>query len=103
MIFEMKKLLLAIISDGFYGAGVQSRLAFFFFFFVFGLFIDVGVPMLVVANEVVGSFRPASIAVDALPIYIKFSDHVVGPLVRLFCHVRLFYEMEGRTVNQIPE
>ena len=76
-------------ADGFYGTGLKGHLALLFFLRARGLLEHERVAMLIISGEVIRSFGPTGIAVDALVIHIKLTGLIVGPFFRDVSHTTL--------------
>src|ERR1043166_7448959 len=71
----------AVIADCFDRATFHRFLAKGFFFRALRLFVNVGMPAVIVALEIGGGGFTAQIAVDALIIDKKFSSYVFGVFI----------------------
>lgn len=78
--------LFAVVADCLDRAAVHGFLAQLGFFVVLRLFVDVGMPTVVVSREVGGGRLPAKVAVDALIVDVKLSSDVFRILVRYISH-----------------
>jgi hypothetical protein len=87
----------AIVPDGFHRAPFHCLLAESFLLSVRGLFVHVGMTLLVVRGEVTGRCFTAQIAIDALIIHVKPPGNVLRKLVCEVCHNRL-----GSLCSELP-
>jgi hypothetical protein len=69
------------VADGFHGAAFHGFLAQRLLLRRLGLFVNVGVPAIVIAGEIARSGFAAEIAVDALVIDVEFACDVLGIFV----------------------
>jgi hypothetical protein len=80
------KTLPAVVTDCFDWTAFHRFLAKGFLFRRRGLFVDVGMPAIIVAFEIGRSRFPAEIAIDALFIDVEFSGNVLGVFSRSIRH-----------------
>lgn len=66
-----------VVADSFDRAGVESFLAKLKLFGSFGLFVNVGIAVLVVSGEIGRRSITANVAIDALRINVKFAPGVI--------------------------
>jgi hypothetical protein len=79
-------LVVAVVTDRFHGAAFHGFHAARGFFFILGLFEEVGITAVIVAGEIVRSRFAAEIAVDALIVHVKFALNVIFVAVVVFSH-----------------
>src|SRR5690348_2311706 len=76
-----KGLFYSIVPDRLYRTCIEGFLAELQLFRALGLFVDVGISVLVIAAEVCRRSVAADIAVDTLAVDIKFAGRVIGEFV----------------------
>jgi hypothetical protein len=81
-----RALLLSVVADGFYGAGVHGFLALRLFFLARRLAEDEGEGLLLVALKVVGGGDPANVAIDALRVHVVLAGDILGKPVSRVGH-----------------
>jgi hypothetical protein len=70
-------LLFSVISNRFHRASFLRLVAKGFFFRVFGLFLHVGIPAIIVSRKIRRSRFTAEVTINALVINVKFSWDVI--------------------------
>ena len=78
VIHRRYKNLRAVAADGLDRATFHRLFAERFFLGRFGLFVNVGMPAIIIATEVRGRGLTAKIAVDALVIDVELSIYIFG-------------------------
>jgi hypothetical protein len=79
--------LVAIVTDCFHGAPFKGLHALLDIFIGRRLFVDEGIPTVLVARKEIGRGLPAQVAIDTLFIDIKLAANVFWPFVVFICHI----------------